>query len=188
MEASIAVPGERLGSAEQYSAGNGTYSRHGHIYSCLAGYRHVEKDGDKSVMSIVREEEKDVVPKIGSIVTCKVTSVNPRFCKAAILGVESTALKETFRGMIRKEDVRATEKDRVEIYKCFRPGDIVVARVTSLGDAHSYLLSTAENELGVVFAKSEAGATMVPISWCEMQCPKTMAKEQRKVAKVLKQS
>lgn len=27
----------------------------------------------------------------------------------------------------------------------------------SLGDAHSYLLSTAENELGVVIATSEAG-------------------------------
>ena len=25
---------------------------------------------------------------------------------------------------------------------------------------------------------------MVPISWCEMQCPKTHAKEFRKVAKV----
>jgi exosome complex component CSL4 len=86
-----------------------------------------------------------------------VTSVNPRFCKVAILGVQSTALKESFRGTIRKEDVRATEKDRVEIYKCFRPGDIVIAKVTSLGDAHSYQLSTADNNLGVVFAKSEAG-------------------------------
>ena len=28
------------------------------------------------------------------------------------------------------------------------------------------------------------GAAMVPISWCEMQCPKTRAKEHRKVAKV----
>ena len=26
-------------------------------------------------------------------------------------------------------DVRATEKDKVEIYKSFRPGDVVLARV-----------------------------------------------------------
>lgn len=83
--------------------------------------------------------------------------MNPRFCKVSILGVGSTALKEPFRGTIRKEDVRATEKDRVEIYKCFRPGDIVLAKVVSLGDARSYQLSTADNNLGVVFAKSEAG-------------------------------
>jgi exosome complex RNA-binding protein Csl4 len=28
------------------------------------------------------------------------------------------------------------------------------------------------------------GASMIPISWKEMQCPETMAKELRKVAKV----
>ena len=84
------------------------------------------------------------------------TSINPRFSKVAIIGVESTPLKETFRGTIRKEDIRATEKDRVEIYKSFRPGDIVLARVAAL-HTQSYLLSTAENELGVIFAKSELG-------------------------------
>ena len=56
--------------------------------------------------------------------------------------------------MIRKEDVRATEKDRVEMYRSFRPGDISLARVISLGDAMvGYLLTTAENELGVVIAR-----------------------------------
>eukprot|EP00074_Homo_sapiens_P094081 XP_016871793.1 exosome complex component CSL4 isoform X2 [Homo sapiens] len=73
----------------------------------------------------------------------------------------------------------------VEIYKSFRPGDIVLAKVISLGDAQSnYLLTTAENELGVVVAHSESGIQMVPISWCEMQCPKTHTKEFRKVARV----
>ena len=78
----------------------------------------------------------------------------------AILGVESTSLKEPFKGTIRKEDVRATEKDKVEIYKSFRPGDIVLAKVLTL-HTQTYLLSTAENELGVVFAKSESGKTNI---------------------------
>lgn len=73
----------------------------------------------------------------------------------------------------------------------------------SLGDTNSYFLSCAENELGVVIAYSEAGnsyylkdlilffilninsgARMIPISWNEMQCPNTLQKEFRKVAKV----
>lgn len=37
----VVVPGERLGSLEQYVAGNGTYSRHGYLYSSLAGLKHV---------------------------------------------------------------------------------------------------------------------------------------------------
>ena len=53
--------------------------------------------------------------------------------------------------------MRAGERDKVEIYKSFRPGDVIMAKVLSLGDAQSYYLTTCENELGVVFAKSVAG-------------------------------
>jgi len=54
----------------------------------------------------------------------------------------------------------------------------------SFGDKKSYYISTAQNEYGVIFAKSVAGATMVPISWESMQCPKTKMIESRKVAKI----
>jgi exosome complex RNA-binding protein Csl4 len=48
-----------------------------------------------------------------------------------------------------------------------------------------YFLSTAKNELGVVFATSSAtGNPMVPVSWQQMMDPVTKAKEFRKVAKV----
>jgi exosome complex component CSL4 len=43
--------------------------------------------------------------------------------------------------------------DKIEIVKSFTPGDIVRAKVISLGDARSYLLSTAEDELGVIMAQ-----------------------------------
>ena len=46
---------------------------------------------------------------------------------------------------------------QIEMHKCFRPGDIILAKVQSLGDTQSYILNTAENELGVIIAKSEAG-------------------------------
>jgi len=75
----------------------------------------------------------------------------------SILVVDSQPCREPFRGVIRVQDIRATEKDKVQINKSFRPGDVVLAQVISLGDARSYYLSTARNELGVVFAESEAG-------------------------------
>uniref|UniRef100_A0A8C9V178 Exosome complex component CSL4 n=1 Tax=Scleropages formosus TaxID=113540 RepID=A0A8C9V178_SCLFO len=187
----LCVPGEKLCSAEDCSPGAGTYLRHGQIFASLAGYVLKKSEGEElPVISVIKETEAQLLPDVGAIVTCKVTSINPRFAKVHILYVGSTPLKERFRGTIRKEDVRATEKDKVEIYKSFRPGDIVLAKVVSfshisLGDVQSnYLLTTAENELGVVVAHSEAGVQMVPISWCEMQCPRTHAKEFRKVARV----
>lgn len=57
----------------------------------------------------------------------------------------------------RLEDVRAAEIDKVQIASCFRPGDIVKAEVVSLGTSRDYYLSTAQNHLGVVYAKSLAG-------------------------------
>lgn len=65
----------------------------------------------------------------------------------------------------------------------------------SLGDARSYYLSTAANELGVVYATSEdgelthvdveltTGAPLLPISYQEMENPQTGETEKRKVAK-----
>lgn len=55
-------------------------------------------------------------------------------------------------------------------------------------EIHWYHLSTAENELGVAIATAEGspqGVSMVPISWSEMQCPKTLVKEPRKVARII---
>lgn len=72
------------------------------------------------------------------------------------------------------------------MYQSFKPTDIILARVLSLGEASSgYLVTTAENELGVAIAKSAAtGKPMVPVSWTEMQCPDTFVKEMRKIAKI----
>lgn len=55
-------------------------------------------------------------------------------------------------------------------------------------EIHWYHLATSENELGVVIATAEGspqGVSMVPTSWLEMQCPQSLVKEPRKVARVI---
>ncbi|CAG8414119.1 unnamed protein product [Penicillium salamii] len=88
-----------------------------------------------------------------------------------------------FQALIRKEDVRAVEKDRVVMDEMFRVGDIVRGSVISLGDQSFYYITTARNDLGVVMARSEAGNMMFPISWKEMRDPVTGTGEPRKVAR-----
>ncbi|PRP87248.1 hypothetical protein PROFUN_01510 [Planoprotostelium fungivorum] len=182
---SLVCPGERLGHTDTFESGEGTYILGNYVHASVIGAREetAGKDGGKTLLSVKKEKEPSIVPDIKSIVTARVTRVNPRFVNVSILCVGDRVLREPFAGMIRQQDVRATEIDKVEIYKCFRPGDIVLAEVISLGDSRSYFLSTAKNELGVIFAKSVAGATMVPTSWESMMCPKTKTKEFRKVAK-----
>lgn len=96
----------------------------------------------------------------------------------------SSDLGETFRGIIRSQDVRATERDSVKMIESYKPGDIVRAQVLSLGDGTNYYLTTAKNELGVVFARAANGAAglMYAIDWQTMTYPTTGATEKRKCA------
>ena len=179
----ICAPGERLGSSEDVHAGPGTYVRQGFIVASLAGFVEERVEQGETTVFVRSKHEKQILPQIGSVVTCKITGITARFAKCLIIAVNNKRVSEPFRGIIRKEDVRAKDIEKVEIQKCFRPGDFVLASVLSLGDASSYLLSTAENGFGVVLARSEAGELMLPISWQEMQCPLTYVKEFRKVAR-----
>ncbi|KAF7987313.1 hypothetical protein HCN44_003075 [Aphidius gifuensis] len=182
----VCVPGQRLCLSNKLNLpGPGTYELHGYIYSKLAGIVETVVDDKTKTIMVHGTTEQSIVPAPGDIVTAMVTLVNQRFAKCILKCIGDVVLTRPYRGMIRKEDVRATEKDRTELYKSFRPGDIILARVMPMTEAHTYSLSTAENELGVVVAHSEEGISMVPISWTEMQCPKTLSKELRKVAKVV---
>ncbi|BDA41466.1 Exosome complex component CSL4 [Coccomyxa sp. Obi] len=189
MGASTVCPGDRLFSAADYAAGSGTYVKGDHIYSSLVGTTQVfdsslTAEDKRPVVEVLRSGSRAKVPEAGNIVIAKVNKVNPRLASASLLCVNTQPLNDKFSGIIRQQDVRATEIDKVELYSCFRPGDLVRAEVISLGDSRSYYLSTAKNNLGVVYAKSLSGVPMIPLSWQEMQCPETKVVEKRKVAKV----
>lgn len=126
-----------------------------------------------------------VVPAEGDIVLGRVLGVGDRQAEVEVLvlGTPGRALRSSVRGSVRKEDVRRTDVDRVVMLQAMRPGDVVRARVLSLGDRRSLFLSTAEAELGVIWAKSRAGCVMVPAAHDSMRCPVSGEDEPRKVAR-----
>jgi len=127
-----------------------------------------------------------LLPEVGTTVLGKITRTAPRQATLSILALGATGehvLKEPFPALIRQQDIRATEIDKVKVNESFRVGDVVRAVVISLGDERSYYLSTAKNEFGVVLAVSEGGNQMFPVSWKEFQDPVLGARELRKVAK-----
>ncbi|KAK7601410.1 hypothetical protein V9T40_008851 [Parthenolecanium corni] len=186
----VCVPGQRLCLLDnEHVSGNGTYEHQGYIHSSLAGIVKISEKTENNVKRNLIEvhgiNEQSIVPAPGDIVTAKVMVLNQRYCKCLIKCIGDVVLSRPYRAILRKEDIRATDKDRIDVYKCYRPGDIILARVLPLTEIHSYQLSTAESELGVVIAHSDAGVPMIPISWTEMQCPKTHNKEPRKVARIV---
>ncbi|KAJ2878418.1 hypothetical protein IWW38_006326 [Coemansia aciculifera] len=183
----VVTPGRRLGVEQEFDAGTGTYVRNGVIYSSILGSRIVSDskgaEDAKATLSVERRNTKFAIPTIGSEILGRVVRMNPRAASVAIMMVGSTPCQEDFQGIVRVQDIRATEKDLVQMIESFRPGDIIRAEVISLGDQRSYYLATVKNEHGVVFAQSTDGNSMVPVSWEEMQDPKTLVVEKRKCAK-----
>lgn len=208
---SIALPGTLLGPATQYLPGPGTHIHDAQIYASIAGpvisssprapptSKHASKAAPLPLLSISRPTPPSAalsgllgsssgggattLPEVDSIVLGRVTRLGPRFASLEILVVGDVVCREGFAGMIRREDVRATEKDKVRIEEAFRVGDVVRGVVISLGDQANYYVSTASNEYGVVMATSEAGNAMFPVSWKEFADGRTGRRERRKVAK-----
>jgi exosome complex component CSL4 len=186
--ADIVVPGDSLGLASEYISGAGTYVHGGHIRASALGSRVVEPSDSataKAVISVVKRHATSstaIVPSVNALVIGKVTRITQLAANIDILVLGGQPVDDPFNGVIRKEHVRDAEIDKVKIEDCFRPGDIVQAVVVSLGDARSYLLSTARKDLGVIYAASEAGDLMIPINFEEMEAPSTGAREKRKCA------
>ena len=133
----------------------------------------------------------NVLPRVGDVVLARVSRVRVRQVDVVIQvvypgdteGGEGCVCADDWAAVIRKEDVRATEKEKVVCADGFRVGDVVRGVVISLGDQSNFYLTTGKNELGVIMARSEAGNAMYPISWKEFQDQETGVIELRKVAK-----
>ncbi|CAO1391062.1 unnamed protein product [Diamesa serratosioi] len=194
----VCFPGQRICAVTENTIGSvGTYERQGYFYSSLAGIVETKTEEKNIIIKVKATGQKTILPATGDCVTAKVEVVNQRYAKCSIICIGDVLLNRPLRGMLRKEDVRATDIDRVEMYKNYRPGDIILAKILPQIELHTYSLTTAENELGVVIATARGLATssssyipipMVPISWSEMQCPNTLLKEPRKVAKIMSES
>lgn len=174
----------------EFEAGQGTYQKEGYICASLVGIPRIVPPGkeeenaqQKARIEVLRKGTQPVVPAAGDTVTARVLTITPRIASVDILCVGAAPVVQRYSGVIRSQDVRATEIDKVKLHESYRPGDIIRALVLSLGDARSYYLTTAKDELGVVHAKSLAGESMIPLSDKEMRCPKSGLVELRKVAK-----
>jgi exosome complex component CSL4 len=192
---STVVPGDRIGNVTQIRSGTGTYAKRGHVYASAVGRLTISPSSSDHhnipIASVLlppnRQYASTQVLSVGQVVIGKVTRVVFNQAIVEIVAAQGVALghgANTHEGSIRREDVRAGAGQEVQLHDNFRPGDVVLCRIVSLGDSRRYHLSTAEPELGVVRAIcATSKVKMVPVSWKEMQCPETKVKELRKCAK-----
>jgi exosome complex component CSL4 len=187
---SLKLPGDALGPTASNNPGAGTHILSSHLHSSLGGplsssKRSTIKTSPQPTLSITRPSGT-LIPETGTIILGRITRTNPRQATLSILALGASGeftCRDAFPALIRQQDIRATEIDKVKVGESFRVGDVVRAVVISLGDERSYFCGTARNELGVVMAVSEGGNQMVPVSWREFLDESTGLREGRKVAK-----
>jgi exosome complex component CSL4 len=145
---SLATPGTVLGPVSKYASGPGTHVYGGNVVSSLLGNVAVTAPAkvpgptkrlnkitapsaeELATLSVIRRGRKrEVLPDVGNIVLARVVRLMPKQAIVVIQQVGDTVLQTEWQGVIRVQDVRATEQDKVKIHESFKPGDIVRAQV-----------------------------------------------------------
>lgn len=200
MATTVLLPGDefpRSSTQQNKKLGDGLHILNGRPISSVAGIPSAAS-GNTDAATMSRpiapssQSQSPKLPYITAIILARVTRITTRQAHVAILAVDDVpcvvgpgaAEDAAFAGMIRQQDIRATEKDKVLVAESFAVGDVVRAEVISLGDERNYYLSTARNELGVVMAKDvDTGGVMLPVSWREVVDRETGRRALRKVAR-----
>jgi exosome complex component CSL4 len=175
----LVLPGELLGTAEEFVPGHGTYEDGGRIYAALLGHARLDPK-DRAI----RVEALNAIPEVkeGDLVFARVDEVKSAMAVCTIIAVGSN-----------KRTVPGAPEGTVHISKAkdgytetlgdeFQPGDILQARVIQTGS--SVKLSTASLELGVVSARCQVCHALLAPSGKELTCPRCGNRERRKLAGV----
>jgi exosome complex component CSL4 len=170
------TPGDRLGVIEEFMPGTGTYAEHGTIHSKITGRTLLDVLNKKvSVYPLVHAVS---VPRIGSTVFGQVLDVKSRTAVLRISKVGKKPLSGFFTGVLHISDVSPTYVENM--FSVCKTGDIMRAKVISDKNRTLYL-STAEKNLGVIYAFCSQCGHALTLKGRMMRCLRCGNVEKRKV-------
>ncbi len=177
-EARLVLPGDLLGTAEEFVPGHGTYEDRGKIYAALMGHRRVDPS-DRAV----RVEAIHAVPEVhdGDEVLGHVEEVKTAMVVLTVvrLARQRRPVPGNPEGTIHVS--KAKEGYTETLSTEFSPGDIVLARV--LQSHPTIKLTTAPAHLGVVAARCQNCHALLARGARDLVCPRCGNQERRKLAR-----
>ncbi|KAM0687361.1 exosome 3'-_5 exonuclease subunit ski4 (Csl4) [Conglomerata obtusa] len=90
------------------------------------------------------------IPKIGSIVTCRVHKALPYQLHLFITDIESCKSSIEYKAVLRLQDYRADIAENTFLDDNFRIGDVFDAIIVSFGDNYGCYVSTISDNMGIV--------------------------------------
>lgn len=176
--ARLVVPGDLLGTAEEFVPGRGTYEHDGRIYAALLGHSRV--DASSRSVSVHALHSIPVLDS-GDLVLGRVDELKSAMAIVDILTAHpsSRTVPGAPEGTIHVSKVKDGYTEN--LYDELAPGDLVLARI--LENHPSIKLTTAPPALGVVAAKCQrCHATLELTGGSELVCPRCGNREHRKLS------
>lgn len=172
------LPGELIGTIEEFKPGEGTTVSVGDIYSSATG--NIVIDRRARIVSVRPSTLTPNILKVGDVIYGKIIDVRESGAMVEIAGIEGKEDREIVNvrtGDIHVSNVRDSYVKRLSDE--FRPSDIIRARVI---DAEKMRLTTAEDSLGVVKAYCSNCRGELVLEGKKLKCPVCNMTETRKIS------
>jgi exosome complex component CSL4 len=176
-EEEIVVPGDFLGTSEEFTPGSGVYAEKGNIYATVTGEISIS---DKRVIEVVPKVETPPVPAEGDIVIGRIEDLRDAVAVVTIAGLKGKDDREvatSTQGIIHISNVKSGYVS--ELQREFGYLDLVKAKVV---DAKALRLSTEGNDLGVIKAICAKCKGVLKRKGNTLTCDKCKRVETRKIA------
>jgi exosome complex component CSL4 len=172
------LPGQLVGTTEEFKPGSGTIISAGDIYSTVTGKVFIDRKA-----RVISVKPNTITPnflKVGDIVYGVIIDVRESGASVEIAGIEGKEKREIVNlrlGDIHVSNVKDSYVKRLADE--FRPSDIIRARVI---DTERMRLTTAEDSLGVVKAYCSNCRGELVLEGQKLKCPICNMTETRKIS------
>jgi len=177
-DAPFVLPGDRIGSAEEYLPGSGTYEHMGGIYAAVAGRPYYDRE--QRYTKVFPEMNAPHRIREGDIVIGEVTDIKGSMVMVSIVCLDDMGEREIPNlqpAVIHVSNVKDSYVK--ELSSEFGYGDIIKARVI---DSKNMRLSTEGPELGVLKARCQKCRVPARLEGERLVCPSCGAMLKRKLA------
>ncbi|MGQ9582251.1 MAG: exosome complex RNA-binding protein Csl4 [Thermoplasmatota archaeon] len=177
-EKRVVLPGEEIGTTEEFLPGPGTYEESGRIYSALAGVLEIDP---KEMVTTVRSHNPPVKLKVGDAVVGRVTDVRSAMVEVELIKVagKDRAISDQGEASIHISHISDSYVPDTESQ--FRLLDYVRAKVIQV--APSIQLSTVGPDFGVIKALCSQCRAPLVLKGEGLYCESCRRSESRKVAR-----
>ncbi|WP_445474884.1 exosome complex RNA-binding protein Csl4 [Methanococcoides methylutens] len=177
-EKTFVLPGDLIGTTEEFEAGDNTYTIRGDIHSLATGYVMVNKKRRK----ISVKPTTSVPPTIskGDIIVGTVMNVRDSMALVQIGGIKGNDDREFINPGIAAIHVSNVKESYVkEMSQEFSVSDVVKAKIIN---TENMRMSTAGDELGVMTARCANCGTTLKLDDNKLKCPECGHIESRKLS------